>query len=67
MLPFLLQAGSRTTEAAAFYRHLTLLTHSGAWQLVGSSLRLEHMDRSAPANEMEKLLRAAISERALRT
>ncbi|OLP93295.1 hypothetical protein AK812_SmicGene24808 [Symbiodinium microadriaticum] len=65
--PFLLQAVSRITEAVALYRHLTLLTHSATWQLVGSSLRLEHMGRSALANEMAKLLRAAITECALHT
>ena len=57
--PFLLQVVSCTKEATILYQHLFLLTHSTTWQLVGSSLRLERMGRSALANEMAKLLQSS--------
>ncbi|CAE7434886.1 Dcun1d2, partial [Symbiodinium sp. CCMP2456] len=51
-VPFILQVGGRTDQANLLHRHLTSLTHSSIWQLVGGSLRMERMGRSALANEL---------------
>ena len=55
-VPFLLQTGSRTKEANTPFQHLSLLTHSSVWQLVGGSLHMERLGRSPLAIEMAKML-----------
>ena len=55
-IPFLLQVSSRTNESTTLFQHLSLLTHSAVWQLVGGSLRMELMGRSPLAVEMAKML-----------
>ncbi|CAE6966199.1 Pol [Symbiodinium sp. CCMP2592] len=60
-VPFLLQVGHRSPEAAELYLSLRSLANSAIWQLVGGSLRPEKMGRSALATELARRLQGRMS------
>ncbi|CAE7816140.1 unnamed protein product [Symbiodinium sp. CCMP2592] len=64
-VPFLLQVGHRSPEAAELYLSLRSLANSAIWQLVGGSLRPEKMGRSALATELARRLQGPFTQRDL--
>ncbi|CAE6922416.1 unnamed protein product [Symbiodinium sp. CCMP2592] len=61
-VPFLLQVGHRSPEAAELYLSLRSLANSAVWQLVGGSLRPEKMGRSALAAELARRLQGSFTQ-----
>ncbi|CAE7763937.1 unnamed protein product [Symbiodinium sp. CCMP2592] len=61
-VPFLLQVGHRSPEAAELYLSLRSLANSAIWQLVGGSLRPEKMGRSALATELARRLQGPFTQ-----
>ncbi|CAE7564681.1 Pol [Symbiodinium sp. CCMP2592] len=61
-VPFLLQVGHRSPEAAELYLSLRSLANSAIWQLVGGSLRPEKMGRSALATELARRLQGSYTQ-----
>ncbi|CAE7539323.1 unnamed protein product [Symbiodinium sp. CCMP2592] len=61
-VPFLLQVGFRSPEAAELYLSLRSLANSAIWQLVGGSLRPEKMGRSALAAELARRLQGPCTQ-----
>ncbi|CAE7814829.1 unnamed protein product [Symbiodinium sp. CCMP2592] len=63
-VPFLLQVGFRSPEAAELHLSLRSLANSAIWQLVGGSLRPEKMGRSALATELARRLQGSYTQTA---